>query len=193
MLVPIDDLRIRAGLTAGDSSQDNEITGAYEVALSVIESYCDRRFELDTEEEVFAHSSGYSLQLKRFPIITVNSLSVNEPATAPDYHFQPDNGILFFDGLTTSHVITINYDGGYTELTCPKDLQLAVKSVFDLIWNLNQTVASDADEFGAVKQAKIGDLSLSFDAAGSSALGLNDSFITPGSMQLLSAYKRYSA
>jgi hypothetical protein len=72
-------------------------------------------------------------------------------------------------------------------------LQWVVLNLFGTIWDETQSTGTTGT-LGAVKQAKIGDLSLSFDTSMGGASGLiTDSYITSPLANILGNYKRWYA
>lgn len=187
MIIPITTLRVRIGLLETDGTQDTEIVMIYETALAIIENYCDRKFELSAEVEKFTHVSGYSVQLVRYPITQIVSVR-NEMANDMPNHYDAKAGVVQFDGHYTAHELTVDYEGGYDDTTCPKDLQLVLLGLFDYLW-ANQGVGSSSAT-GAMKQAKIGDLSVSFDTSTGYVSG-TDSYINAAMAHILMNYKRW--
>jgi len=188
MLIPIETLRVRAGLDSTDGTMDTDIVMQYEFALAILENYCDRKFELMAEVENFTHVAGYSLQLVRYPVTAIASVQ-NEMSYDVPNHVDAKAGIVQFDGYMKGHVITVDYTGGYNETTCPKDLQLVVLALFDYLW-ASKNAGSNPDATGPMKQAKIGDLSISFDT-GSSEVSGTDNYVTTSMAHILGNYKRW--
>lgn len=191
MMILIEDLRTRIGLDSADSSRDVELQAAYDIALAMIENYCDRKFELKPDTEYFTHRAAYSFSLRRYPIIQITAVtdSIN-PNIKMSYHVDEDTGTLFFDGRYLTHKTQVDYEGGYDDTTLPADLEWALLHIFDVVWaDMDSTTGSGST--GAIKQAKIGDLSLSFDTGSGSTSLITDSFITSPIANILGNYRRW--
>lgn len=133
MLIPIETLRVRIGLDSADNSRDDELTLYYQIALAIIETYCNRKFEWQADVEKFTHKAGYGLSLRRYPLTEITAINGDENNTAIRFHAHDESGVIEFDGYVISHVVTVEYEGGFTELNVPADLKWCILQGFDLI------------------------------------------------------------
>ena len=199
MLITIESLRQRIGLPVGDASKDAEIMMISEVAVSFIETYCDRKFFEEDDKEVFTHKSGYTVSLRRYPIDDIQSVTGVDRTVINNYHVDKKTGLMQFDGHMKSHQFTVSYKGGYTPTTVPSDLLWCIMSTFDALWADHLAVGGGAvaASTGGVKQAKIGDMSITYDVGGggSSIGSVGGAYgpISTASLSVLSKYKRWSA
>lgn len=186
----MEELRLHRGLAADDTSQDASITAAMETAIAMAEAYTDRKLQWALETETFTHIAGYSIQLRRYPINPIFSLTNNDNVSGtPSYHADEGKGIIYFDGRFFSHSLTVTYEGGYDPLTIPADLKWALLRMFDSL--LADQESGGSVGAGALKTAKIGDLAITYDTGSGSAT--TDSFMGAPVTSVLSKYKRFSA
>ena len=181
MLVLIADLRVKAGLTSTDTSKDTEILAAYGSALSVLETYLNRKLEHKTETEKFTHLDGYTASLERYPLTHVDSITPSLP-----YHAEDKTGLLHFDGRVHDHEVTVVYSGGYDDTNVPGVILMALlegfKSVFD-------GTGSSTGEIQSITTPDVG--TIRFETGGA-ASGSSAGFgpLSGGMVDLLAAYRR---
>lgn len=186
----IEAMRVHVGLDENDNSQDAAINAIMETAIAMAESYCDRKFQIADDSEIFVHVAGYSISLRRFPVNSIASVeAIENTGTPPPYHAYMDRGIIFFDGRLYTHQIEVSYNAGYGPTTVPADLQWSIYRMFDVLWSAEQGNAVAA---GSVKQAKIGDLSISYET-GAASTALADGLIPLAVGAVLNRFKRFSA
>ena len=197
MLLNINNLRVRIGLTSTDASNDAAITAAYGTAEALAEAYCDRKFAFATDREKFVHHGGSTLSLRRYPIVTL--ISINDTkgnASSVTHHDDFAKGLIQFDGYNGEHELTVNYDGGYTATTAPLDLALALSLIFDETYKLRGGGAGGTAAAGGIKTVRAGDLSITYDgAAGASSgsSGYGGGIIPANALNILDSYSRKSA
>lgn len=150
-------LRVRIGLASNDNSKDADIASLWSISTSLAEMYCDRKFEFATDNEEFIHDPSYTISLRRYPIVTINSITPDIGGAVSNYHYDKNTGVVHFDGYQVKHKLTINYDGGYT--AWPADLELALIGTFEKLWKDSTGTVSS----GGVKTVKAGDLSITYD------------------------------
>lgn len=187
----MDILRVRIGLTVGDTSMDAEITMAWEATYDWVEQYLDRYLVPGTYDETVVHKSGHVISLKGYPIDTVNSITstVNNSAVF-DYHVNKTNGNLFIDGGFSEHELTINY----TALDpVTGSIYMAMLFVFDLVYtNFGSTTNSTAG--GTIKSissdgAKV-DYDLSLNTSGAGGIDA-ETGLPENAIGLLAMFRRY--
>jgi len=159
-LMPI--LRVRVGLPDNDTSQDAQITAAFNTALALAEAYTDRKFEAKLDQETFVHYFGRTLSVMRYPLIAIDAIDEN----AIYYHLDKFAGLIMLDSMTAMHELTIDYRGGYTDapdaeypFTWPDDLMLALLQIFDRAWSQSN---GGGETGSSVKTIRAGDLSISY-------------------------------
>ena len=104
----------RLGIT--DDSKDDLINSSMEVALSLVELYCNRRFGIvaGEEEVIVPNATMQSLQVHRIPINNINSVtSENGKALTGSQHVSDNKaGVLYLKNNNYSTNYVVNYDGG---------------------------------------------------------------------------------
>lgn len=190
-MLTIERLRVAAGLAATDNSQDAEIDVVIQTAMAMIENYCDRKFPLQDTVERFTHKQGYSVTLARYPIVQINSVRGDNNQTIL-FHVNNDNGVVHFDGRVHAHEIVIDYRGGYAPDAIPADLEFVIINLFKTLWDAQQGGGSVGVAIGAVKNAKIGDLSLSYETGSGASSDGGSQLLSSTWTTILDYYKRYS-
>lgn len=187
----IETARIRIGLEPTDTSKDAQLNVAMSASLNFAENYCDRKFMKQAESERFVHFSYCGVQLKRFPVESVEMVSADGNSFS-DFHIDMPVGRITLDSRISAHILTVDYVGGYEVL--PADLEMALWRLFDSAYaNINNTGGSLGN--GQVKAissagAKIEfNVSGSSDAGGSGTGGIGDGFTS----SILDFYKRFYA
>lgn len=186
-------LRVRVGLLPTDTSKDAELIATWATAMAMAENHCNRKFMLQDDSETVTHFAGYSYNLRRYPMVSLTSVVADRRTVEPSYHNDLHNGILFFDGRLCAHTLLITWRGGYDIDAMPADLFWALLHIFDAIWAAGNIAGGAGPSIGAVKQAKIGDLSISYETGASAAGEGTDGFITSSVANVLNAYRRYAA
>lgn len=113
----------RLGIAPGDVTKDAEIQAALDAALAAAEKYCNRNFRLARETARFYHVDGPAIQLSRFPIRVIHSVTPDPPTF--DIHYTGGKLLTHDQGF---HEVEIDYTGGYDPL--PPDLELALWLTF---------------------------------------------------------------
>ena len=193
MIGAIDDYRVRIGLTVGDTTKDAEINMTVDMVLALMETYCDRKFELATTEQHFTHVRRTSLSLERYPVESIVSIAHDDNTSSGtiNYHLEKATGLLMIDGAVVSHALTVHYRGGYDPTNWPADLMLAFYTIFDNVWNTVTSTGGGTAVAGAVKSVKAGDIAITYDV-GASAVAASSSggSIPPLAIGILDKYIR---
>ena len=104
----------RLGIT--DNSKDDLIENSMEVALSLVELYCNRRFGIvaGEEEVIVPNATMQSLQVHRIPITTINSVTSENGKSLTGSQHVSDNkaGVLYLKNNKCNTKYVVNYDGG---------------------------------------------------------------------------------
>ena len=108
------------------------IQTAFDTALAVAERYCDRQFLYAADKATFVHPFAPALQLSRYPLEQIVTVTGDNSASITDYHMEAGTGRVVLDSWAHGHQIKVDYAGGYK--TLPADLELALWMVFDTIW-----------------------------------------------------------
>lgn len=158
----IDTAKRRLGIT--DDASDDDLTSAMAVALSIAESYCDRRFPLADDTQEFTPPINCTLLVRRYPIASIKTLAPLDPqpdpapdpvAVPPTWRMDKKRGIIFMVGApagwsgvnvmpvgSTPAPYGIGWPGRGFVLAysggydpLPADLEAALWMVFDNVWN----------------------------------------------------------
>lgn len=73
--------KARLGIT--DDAQDAAVQSAMDVALAAAESYCDRRFLLQDDEQEFPAPYGPTLLVRRWPLVSMATIAPFDPQAEP--------------------------------------------------------------------------------------------------------------
>ncbi|RLC39114.1 hypothetical protein DRH27_00510 [Candidatus Falkowbacteria bacterium] len=117
----------KARLNIVDTSKDVEIQNALDISQGIVENYLDRKLDDAAEVETFYSVSNQTLQVRRFPITAVNSITEGVAAQV-----DLEKGIIYFRNALIAEAVEVDYQGGYAVL--PPDLEEAMWQVFDYIW-----------------------------------------------------------
>ena len=183
--------KIRLGIAAVDTTKDALLSNAISAALSIAESYCDRKFLYAAESQKFNHFHGATMSLIRYPLVNVTSVAKNG-AGVSGYKVINSTGQIEFDHHVRHDELTVQYTGGYTVL--PDDLLLALWRIFDAIWSdmPGGGAAAGAAAVDKIKSIEIPDVGrITMDTGGnSSAAGSSSGLIDNVTAALLSFYRR---
>jgi hypothetical protein len=167
------------------ATQDVEIQAALDAALSLIESYCDRRFmHTPAQVETFVHEGGPSVSLIRYPLDADPVFTGG--ATNYKFHADWENGVVHFDGGLAEHSLKVTYSGGY--VTLPADLEFALWIVFDGVW-ASMSNAGAVSVGGVDKISLVGVGSISYDTSNGGG-GSVGGPITDYARDVLDTYRR---
>ena len=168
---------------------DLVIQGYLDAALAVAERYCGRSFLYKAETARFYYWLGAALQLPRFPVeqvTTVTGLAANQ-ASWKLHHLA---GQVEFGQQIYSPEIAVTYAGGYRIL--PPDLELALWLIFDSVVSASQGGGSIGA--GAITSISVPDVGTIRMEGSKGASGANNAGLLPSSsIDLLSRYVVYIA
>lgn len=143
-MLTIENKRLRAGLSATDTTKDSEVNAAFSTALTIAESYCNRKFMFSVDSETFTRDDGIRLQLHRIPVT-----KYTEPAGHEFTYFAKKSGVALIAAAAAAETVTIDYEGGYTDATIPADLELALLLIFDSTYASLKPSAAGGGTVGA--------------------------------------------
>jgi hypothetical protein len=129
--IPIEVLRVRAGLAPDDATKDAQIDAAFGIALETLEIYLNRTLALGDYTETETHLAGGAISLRAYPLETVTSVQGDNGIDIA-YHAEKQTGVIKLDVFVRYHEVTVDYTGGYSVL--PGPLQLALLGTFDSVW-----------------------------------------------------------
>jgi hypothetical protein len=159
-----------------------------DTALAVAEAYCDRKFTLADDIEVFVHPFAHALLLHRYPVEDVQSISGF--SHSDNYHVDKPGGRIIIDGVTNDHVVTVTYKGGYDPL--PPDLELALWMVFDNIWPMvSGTGSTTGDRISSVTVPDVGTIRYDTGGAASTGGAQVGGLVPMSAAGILSLYRRH--
>jgi hypothetical protein len=187
----MESLRVRVGLTSTDTTKDDEITVVKDTSFAMMGNYCDRLFPLlDAAVEKFTHHSGFTIQVKRFPIDSIASIVDADGMATTQYHFDAETGTIYLDFVAGFHQGVVTFKGGYDEDDLPPDLLMAFYSVFDQEWELAQGgTVSSAGQISSVTVQDVGTVRYTTDSSdGGTSYG---DFLPPRAKSLLASYMRF--
>lgn len=134
------------------TAQDTLLTRVMDETLVAIESALGRGLLLATDTEVFRWVNGPRLLLRRFPLVSVTTIT--GPVAGPTYDLanvkiNADVGTIESFQFYGSTELTVEYEGGYDPL--PADLERAMWSAFLTLWAATDgTTGAPAIGSGAV-------------------------------------------
>lgn len=133
MLIDLDELKTRLGITPGDTEHDAYLTQQIEAVTALIENYCARKFELSQEIQTIRHPNT-TLNLIRFPIELIVSIQTSRGDLIPELNYKIDHdlGQVYWamNGCQWNNdgMIQVVYNGGFDPI--PQDIQ---EVVFDIV------------------------------------------------------------
>lgn len=214
MLLDLDLLKSRLGIPADDDTKDAVIEMVGEQAQALAENYCDRKFDYGVDDETFPGVTR-SFQVRRYPIKSVEKISVGTDLDEPDTNHQeltvrrvdPAKGLVWPGSYNWAGaggqwpVIHCEYTGGYIEP--PIDLYWALSQIFDELWASTPGAGLEPGDVGggsfdAVKRFSVVgaysvELGSTGDAGGGSGSGGGDNtwgILSPGITAVLDGYRR---
>jgi hypothetical protein len=117
-LVTLEDVKERLGIAPSDLTSDKFLQSQIDYYSAVIETYCERSFERATVTETWEKLKDTGqvftetvFWVRHYPIITINSVSVNDALVTEYQQVQSDR--IFYSYFRGADKIEINFDGGY--------------------------------------------------------------------------------
>jgi hypothetical protein len=142
MPLALDDLKIRLGIAPGDTTKDAAIVAVAAQAQALCEAYCDRKFDLAADDELFDCPVG-PLLLRRWPLDATEVVVADvEGRAVPTTNYVVDRERGIIRGRAVSWVpgwsfgwspLRVTYAGGFEP--GPPDLTWSVANAFDIIWS----------------------------------------------------------
>jgi hypothetical protein len=183
----------KARLNIVGATQDTQVQAALDTAVAIAENYCGRKFTYAAEMASFYYLWGASLQLPRYPIEQVVSVTHTKNSQAiTNYKVNRSAGLIEFAGFTGGEQIDVSYAGGYK--TFPADLEYALWHLFDDTWPGMSGQGGGGSSAAAVESVTLADVGTVRFASGGAptgggvaALGLGKAF------NILDAYVLWEA
>ena len=117
-LVTLENVKERLGIAPSDLTSDKFLQSQIDYYSAVIETYCERSFERATVTETWEKLKDTGqvftetvFWVRHYPIITINSVSVNDALVTEYQQVQSDR--IFYSYFRGADKIEINFDGGY--------------------------------------------------------------------------------
>ncbi len=179
MLATLSGYKTYAGIPSGDTTADAVLSGLLARVADEAERYCNRVFELTSEAVEEICSGGSTIQLKRYPIVEIDSVEYLSGVasgvvewTAIDnsnYYADSETGLLiptlgaFPDGLRN---IRVTYRGGWDSDTVSGEWLQSVYEAVD--WHfadrrMNQGLLTEAVGAATVTRKSEAELRLMMD------------------------------
>jgi len=146
------------------------IQTAFDTALAVAERYCDRQFLYAADKATFVHPFASALQLSRYPLEQIVTVTGDNSASITDYHMEAGTGRVVLDSWAHGHQIKIGRQGLIA--ACVVDLELALWMVFDTIWAQVSSPGGGGAAAGGISSVSIPDVgTLRFDTGATPVSG----------------------
>ena len=150
MLVSLSDMKEYLGIAPGDTTYDDYLNGELSLFSNTVETYCNRKFEIDTYVERIYHRDFYNKKdhlLYHTPIISIASAiekAKDETDTTVNTLVNKRTGKLnilddseyftaMFNNTGANGYMDITYDAGYSVV--PLEVQEAIKSLIQARYN----------------------------------------------------------
>lgn len=129
--ITLEDAKERLGIDCADPSQDDAVQSAIDYAITMVESYCQRKFERKTYIDSF-YPYVYTAFLLNWPVESIDKVELDgDEVVDPTYDLDKMRGIVRFNqGLnnwTNKYEMLITYTGGFDPI--PDDLMEAALDV----------------------------------------------------------------
>jgi hypothetical protein len=182
----IDQFALSLRVDTSDSVKIDQLKMLMNSAMAIIENYCHRKFALQADQEKFVIDETKSIQLKRFPIQTIESIVYANGIELTDYLFDAESGSAVFHERVFNSEVMVSYTGGYDPI--PPDVLIALQAVVRKTFN---EITGDTGQ--AIRRMQSPDLGLveyfdnsSFQTASGMAVRFGEMF------NLLDPYRVYS-
>jgi len=185
--------KVHLNIPVVDVTKDAAVQLSLDTAMALAEKYCNRKFNYAVETATFHYPFAQNLQLSRYPIEQVASVTSDATIIDSDsYQVVLGVGQIKSRGWLTGKSVDVTYAGGYKVL--PADLLLALWRIFDVVWASTPAGGSG----GAVSGQTISSITIpdvgtiryeSSGAAGSSSAGAAGGLIDSVAASILSLYR----
>lgn len=194
----------KARLNITDTSKDAQIQQTLDLATAIVEGHLNRGVVRRNMQVAFRRLYGRQMHLPRYPIIKINSITLEGGGTLyePVVHYAL--GIIDHPGIHLQPNIYVDYEGGYDPL--PVDLAWGMWSVFDTLWGeaggasgggtTGPVVVQGSGEIKSIQIYDVGRIDYDVGATVASGGGTTDhssvSAILEPSDRLAAVFNRYS-
>lgn len=139
-------LKIRLGIE--DNSQDVALESIAAQAQALAEDYCDRKFDLEADEEAFDEAPPGSILVRRWPIVSIEAIDAGGVLVG-DTRYRVDKAAGIIRGYSTWNgwsgwgrpPITVNYTGGFEPW--PIGLAWAITELAEVLWYATPGAGAD--------------------------------------------------
>jgi hypothetical protein len=191
MIYPDDYLNqfcLSLGLDPENSADSSQVSFLMTSALLIADNYCHRHFNYEAScSEKFIINASKTVQLKRFPVTGVESITYVSGVEIADYLLDEITGIVIFSQEAVETQIEITYSGGFDPI--PADVLLALQSAVRKLYS-----SSQGDSGQSIRKMQAPDVGLieyfdnsSFQTASGMPVRFGEMF------NLLEPYRVYSA
>lgn len=116
------------GLNPRNSADAGRVTNYMNSAMAIVDQYCHRNFAfVENCTERFIVNATKTLQVKRFPLTAIDSITYVNGLEVSNYLFDAESGIVVFNQDAIQTQVEITYSGGFDPI--PPDVLLALQGV----------------------------------------------------------------
>lgn len=134
MILTVNDLKPFLGVSLTDTAGDTVLLDALTKAYKNAEQFCGRTFDYAASitEYISRGKTIKEVRVKRLPIVSVTSLTINETDLVADEDYYLDdlpNGVITLENswsIPDVRAVKIVYAGGWSSTTFPEDLKRAI-------------------------------------------------------------------
>lgn len=185
----------KTGLTES-AENDALLQATMDTTLAILENYLDRKLEYATETDSFYYTHRHSLDLDRYPVETIDSIT-SEGDAVNEYKVKATAGEMLLPRNVISKEVDVTYTGGYE--TFPADLETAYWLTFLQVYNTTEGGGTTVNVNGisSITIPDVGTIRYDTSSSSSSSSGTSSSvpghaFIPELALAILGAYRRLS-
>lgn len=181
--------RLRQNVAAVDTTYDDQISAALALALSIVETYLDRKLEYLVDDVHIALPGSLDALVRRYPIESVKSITNHSGAIV----FDAKRGIVPVP--YSNSPVEVVYTGGYKPGEIPSEIEYVLMKLFDVLapdFGLPTVGQVSGSTIQSITVPDVGTVRYSESASGSTSLaGIG---LLTGTMRgLLDPYRAESA
>jgi len=190
MIYPDDYLNqfcLSLGLDPENSADMAQVSFLMNSAMMIADNYCQRHFAYAVSTEKFVINATKTIQLKRYPITQVESITYVSGVEVADYILDEETGIVIFNQEAVKTQIEVVYAGGFDPI--PPDVLLALQSAVKKLYS--NSLGESGQDIRRMQSPDVGMVEYFDHSAYESSFGMPIRF---GEMfNLLLPYRVYSA